>query len=79
MRAHVGHHRFLDLSFNDLTALPDALARCALLSALSLAFNPLGPALSTVLCRLGALQELNIDYTGACGGGGRSTPVYGVG
>ena len=58
--------RFLDLSFNELTALPQELARCSALSALSLPFNPLGPALPLVLCQLEGLKELNIDYTGGC-------------
>lgn len=56
---------FLDLSFNELSALPPGLACCTALRALSLAFNPLGPALPPVVCKLVGLAELNLDYTGA--------------
>lgn len=57
--------RFLDVSFNELSSLPPALACCSSLGALNLAFNPLGPGLPEAVCALGYLTELNLDYTGA--------------
>lgn len=56
--------RLLDVSFNDLTALPPDLARCSALVALNLAANPLGPGLPAAVCELSALTELNVDHTG---------------
>jgi leucine-rich repeat protein SHOC2 len=56
--------RFLDLSFNRLTALPDGLSRLTALNALNVSFNPLGPDFPPVLTALTSLLELNLDHTG---------------
>lgn len=55
--------RFLDLSFNKLTALSAELSALDGLSTLNLSYNALGCFPDVVSC-MTCLRELNLDSTG---------------